>query len=147
MPCCHAFVRELKAPIFDFVEHTAPSTSEGGPQGESVVRGSNNNTRHLDIEKTLSPRPRLLYIGAKLFVMAWSVSILYMCITQWKYPYFGMAYLTYWGFTVTTAYTIMSFLSAVYLAMRPPANPGVLEGGVGLLVKTTWVSVAILSAL
>jgi hypothetical protein len=38
---------------------------------------------------------------------------------------------------------VMSVISFVYLAKRPPVNQGTLEGGVGLLVKSTWALCAI----
>ncbi|KAL7524387.1 hypothetical protein ACHAXR_000552, partial [Thalassiosira sp. AJA248-18] len=82
---------------------------------------------------------RLPYILAKLFAVAWIVSIMVLSIIDMKHPSFWLAYLTHWGLLFATAYFVMSaFLSAIYLAMRPSADPGVLEGGVGLLVKTTW---------
>ena len=128
--------------MFDLAEHSAPSNDIKGTDDASLTNDS-KNIRRLDVGKSLSPRPSLPYIGAKLFIMAWMISIMTLSIKSKPYPSFWLAYLTHWGFLFTIAYTIMSAISAVYLAMRPPANPGVLEGGVGLLVKTTWVSVVI----
>mmetsp|Transcript_28403 Transcript_28403/g.48992 ORF Transcript_28403/g.48992 Transcript_28403/m.48992 type:complete len:302 (-) Transcript_28403:300-1205(-) len=139
---CTAAGLEFKAPMFDLAEHSAPSNADEGTNDDSLTNDS-KNISCLDVEKTLSPSPRLPYIGAKLFIMAWMISIMMLSIRDSTHPSFWLAYLTHWGFLVTTAYTIMSAISAVYLAMRPPANPGVLEGGVGLLVKTTWALLAI----
>jgi len=75
--------------------------------------------------------------------MAWIVAVMVSSIRGKTYPSFWLAYLTHWGFTFTTAYFIMSVLSAVYLAMQPPANSGVLEGGIGLFLKITWALFAI----
>jgi len=134
--CCIAIKREIKAPMFDLTEHSATVSDNEGANDDS---NSNTTSRcTMDIQKTLSPSPRLPYIGAKLFIMAWAISTLSLSIVKFDFPSFWIVYLTHWGFIVTTAYTIMSFFSAVYLAMRPPANPGVLEGGVGLFAKITW---------
>ena len=128
--------------MFDLAEHSAPSNANEGAN-DVPLRNDSKSISRLDVKKSLSPYPRLSYIGAKLFIMAWLISIMTLSIKSKTHPSFWLAYLTHWGFLVTTAYTIMSAISAVYLAMRPPANPGVLEGGVGLLVKTTWVRVVI----
>eukprot|EP00579_Thalassiosira_antarctica_P000530 CAMPEP_0201869604 /NCGR_PEP_ID=MMETSP0902-20130614/3065_1 /ASSEMBLY_ACC=CAM_ASM_000551 /TAXON_ID=420261 /ORGANISM="Thalassiosira antarctica, Strain CCMP982" /LENGTH=73 /DNA_ID=CAMNT_0048395141 /DNA_START=177 /DNA_END=395 /DNA_ORIENTATION=- len=70
--CCTAFGREFKAPMFDLAEHSAPSKANEGTR-TSLLNGSNNISR-LDVGKSLSPSPRLPYIGAKLFIMAWMIS-------------------------------------------------------------------------
>ena len=127
--------------MFDLAEHSAPSKANEGTR-TSLLTDSKNIIR-LDVGKSLSPSPRLPYIGAKLFIMAWMISIMTLSIKSKTHPSFWLAYLTHWGFLFTTAYTIMSAISAVYLVILPLVNPGVLEGGVGLLVKTTWVSVVI----
>jgi len=137
--CCAVFRRELKSPMFDLAEHSPPKSSTNDVASASET----NNTRTLHIEKTLSPRPRLPYIGAKLFVAAWIVSILAMSIIKKTHRSFWLAYLTHWGYLFVTAYALMSVFSAVYLALRPPENPSVLEGGVGVLFKTTWVLLAV----
>ena len=58
-------------------------------------------------------------------------------------PAFFLAHLTIWGLIVTTVYIILSALSAVYLAMRPPARLADLLGGAGVLIKSTWALFAI----
>jgi len=121
--CCTAISREIKGPMFDLTVE-------------------NDKTRCIDIEQTLSPRPRVPYIGAKVFIMVWIIAILASSIANKDHPDFWLAYLTHWGFLFTVAYSIMSVISAVVFAVRAADNTsGVLEGGVGLIAKTTWVSV------
>lgn len=132
--CCTAFQEELKGPIFDLCEQS-PSNDDT-PQDKT-------STRHLDIERTFSPSPRLPCIGAKIFLMAWTIALLIQSIRKSTHKSFWLAYLTHWSFVFASAYFIASVSSAIYLARRPPSNPGVLEGGVGVLVKSTWILFAI----
>lgn len=103
----------------------------------------NDKTRCIDIERTFSPRPRVPYMGAKVFIMAWIIATLVSSIANNDHPDFWLAYLTHWGFLFTVAYSVMSVISAVVFAVRAPDKSGVLEGGVGFLVKTTWALFAI----
>jgi len=128
---CVAIVREFKSPMSDLAEHPEPPNDE-----EAII----NATPSIDIEKTFSPRPRFAYIEAKLFIVLWLISITALSIGKYDYPDFWMAYLTHWTILLTVAYSILSFFSAAYLAMCPPADPSVLEGGTGLMIKTMWVS-------
>lgn len=137
--------QEIKGPMFDLVEHA--KLQRGGKSvdeadGDASVCSSNDAPRRLCIEKTFSPRPRLAYIATKLFLLAWIVSTLALSILQEKHSSFYLAYLTNWGLNFSVAYFIMSIFSAVYFAWRPPPGIDTLDnGGVGLIVKTTWVSV------
>jgi hypothetical protein len=122
----------------------APSTGE---VAEAVHR------RHIDIVRTFSPRPRLVYITLKIFLAAWILAILTMSIDRVTYPNFWLAYLTHWGYTITAMYGVMSPICAIYLALRPPStNPDTLtccgagcggDGVAGCLIKTTWALLAI----
>lgn len=120
--------------MFDLVE-----------QSTSMVDNNNNktNSHRLDIERTFSPQPRLPCIGAKLFIMAWVISCMVLSIKQKTHKSFWLAYLTHWVYLLTVVYFISSVSSAIYLAIRPPANPGVLEGRIGLFLKTMWTLFAI----
>ncbi|KAL7528089.1 hypothetical protein ACHAXR_002262 [Thalassiosira sp. AJA248-18] len=123
--CCTAIGAEIKGPMFDL----------------TVL--DNDKTQCIDIERTFSPRPRVLYIGAKVFIMAWIIAVLVSSITNKEHPDFWMAYLTHWGFLFTVAYSVMSVICAIVFAVRAPDKSGVLEGGVGFMVKTTWALFAI----
>ena len=133
---CATFRHEFKSAMFDLAERPPSPAGEPGASAD----GDAPPPTTLDVVVTLSPRPRPLFLGAKVFIMAWVVSIMVLSIVNDTHRSFWLAYLTFWGMTFAAAYTIMSCVCAIYLAMRPPENPGKLEGGVGLLVKTTWVS-------
>ena len=128
--------------MFDLVEQSASAPTEEDEAGVNLV---DDTPRSLDIVKTFSPHPRVPYIGVKISLAAWIVSFMPMTImsTQSTYPSFWLAYASHWGLVITTAYIILSALSAVYLAIRPPANPDELKGGVGVLIKSTWALFAI----
>lgn len=126
--------------MFDLVE--LEHSASVGEEGEGKVDAS-VTARLLDIEKTFSPSPRLPYIGAKLFLMTWVISVMALSIKNAIHQSFWLAFLTHWGLVLTSLYFIMSVVCAVYFAMHPPENTGELKGGVGLLVKTTWALFAI----
>ena len=139
--CCAAVRGEFKGPMFDLLEQSASAPTREDEAGVNVV---DTTSRSLDIVKTFSPHPRVPYIGVKIiFIEAWIVSVMPMSITSYTYPSFWLAYGTNWGLVVTTAYIILSSLSAVYLVINPPANPDELKGGVGVLIKSTWALFAI----
>lgn len=138
--CCAVVRGEFKGPMFDLVEQSASAATEEDEAGVNVV---DNTPRSLDIVKTFSPHPRVPYIGVKISLAAWIVSVMPMSIMSTTYPSFWLAYVTHWGLVLTTAYIVLSALSAVYLAIRPPANPDELKGGVGVLIKSTWALFAI----
>jgi len=98
-----------------------------------------SNSSRLDVVRMLSPTPRLPFISAKVFMLAWIVSTMALSISNSTHHSFWLAYLTHWGITFTVAYMTMSVISFVYLARRPPVN----QGGVELLVKITWALCAI----
>lgn len=131
--------------MFDLAEpHPAGlSCCNKHPCGKGVDSTSlvsdNNSTPRLNIVRTFSPRPHIAYIIAKLFILAWTIAILHLSITTATYQFFWMAYLTHWGVLFSTAYALMSAFSAIYLALRPPVDAGVLKGGIGFMIKTTWV--------
>lgn len=131
--CFTAARGEFKGPMFGLVEHS----------NDTLTNNDNSSAPCLDIVQTFSPRPRILHIGIKFFLAAWIVSILASSIRKKDHPSFWLAYLTHWGFLATTAYSLMSVLVAIYLAVRPPANTDKLEGGTGLLIKTTWALFAL----
>lgn len=126
--------RELKGPMFDLTECPVPPSGQDGDGHDAAAR-------RIDVASTFSPAPRPPSIGFKLFVLAWMLSVLALSIKEKEYGAFWLAYLTHWALLLSIAYVILSVVSAVYFATHPPANPGVLEGGAGLLVKVTWVSV------
>lgn len=138
--CCATVRGEFKGPMFDLVEQSASAPTEEDEAGVNLV---DDTPRSLDIVKTFSPHPRVPYIGVKISLAAWIVSVMPMSIMSTTYPSFWLAYVTHWGLVITTAYIILSALSAVYLAIRPPANPNELKGGVGVLIKSTWALFAI----
>jgi hypothetical protein len=138
--CCAAVRGEFKGPMFDLVEQSASAPTREDETGVYLV---DSTPRSLDIVKTFSPHPRVPYIGVKISLAAWIVSAMPMSIISMTYPSFWLAYVTHWGLIVATAYIILSALSAVYLAIRPPSNPDELKGGVGLLIKSTWALFAI----
>lgn len=126
-----ALKREFNSPMFDISELSFN-------EGETPPR--------LDIEKTLSPHPRPLCIAAKLFIMVWVISTMVVSIVDEAEPYFWLAYFSHWGLVFTVWYIVMSCVSAIYLTMRPPKDPGTLEGTAGLLFKTTWVRISSLDS-
>lgn len=139
--CCTAALNEFKSPMFTLVEHTAQSNDKS--KNASLI---NNNNKRLDVVQTFSPKPRLVYLGLKLVLTTWIVSVMVSSIMSRDYPSFWIAYLTHWGFTVTVAYFILSCLLAIYLAVvRSETVNGMeeLEGCIGLFVKTTWALFAI----
>ena len=138
--CCATVRGEFKGPMFDLVEQSASAPTKEDEAGVNLV---DDTPRSLDIVKTFSPHPRVPYIGVKISLAAWIVSVMPMSIMSTTYPSFWLAYVTRWGLVITTAYIILSALSAVYLAIRPPANPDELKGGVGVLIKSTWALFAI----
>lgn len=151
--CCTTLKGEVYGPMFNLVVVDAPNQpSSPSPSTEPAT---------LDIVRTFSPRPRLLYITLKVFLAAWILAVLTMSIDRVKFPSFWLAYLTHWGLTLTALYFVMSSICALYLALRPPPTPATNEnrvdtflsccggsggggGGVaGCLVKTTWALLAI----
>mmetsp|Transcript_19534 Transcript_19534/g.42480 ORF Transcript_19534/g.42480 Transcript_19534/m.42480 type:complete len:306 (-) Transcript_19534:468-1385(-) len=143
--CCAAARNEFKSPMFTLVEYTTKSNDKS--KNASLINGNENNynNNRLDIVRTFSPKPRLVYLGLKLFLTTWIVSVMVSSIMDRDHPEFWIAYLTHWGFTVTTAYFLMSCLLAIYLAVRPGTVNGMeeLEGCIGLFVKITWALFAI----
>ncbi|KAL3822566.1 hypothetical protein ACHAXA_007677 [Cyclostephanos tholiformis] len=97
----------------------------------------------LCVVETFSPHPRILYTGAKISLVAWIVSVVGMSIANTTHKSFWLAYLTHWVLVISTAYIILSVLSAVYLALHPPARSDNLDGVMGVLVKSTWALFAI----
>jgi len=79
----------------------------------------------------------------KIFLLAWTIAIMGQSIKDATHQSFWLAYLTHWGAIWTSAYFVMSVVSALYLARRPPAKKGVLEGGVGVMAKATWILFAV----
>jgi hypothetical protein len=142
---CAAIRGELKRPMFDLVEQSASSPIKEQEEANitSTVNVVDNKACRLDIVETFSPHPRIPYIGAKMSLAAWIVSVMASSIKNATYQSFWLAYLTHWGLVVTSLYILMSAACAVYLAMRPPVNSGEFEGGVGLLIKSTWALFAI----
>jgi len=114
--------------MFDLDEHSSASPSKA---------------QRLDVERTFSPRPKRLNLTIKFFLFFLIVAVTVQSISQKTHPDFWLAYLTHWGVVFSLAYISTSVGSAVYLHLRPPANTGVLEGGLGLLLKTTWALFAI----
>jgi hypothetical protein len=144
--CCAAVRGEFKGPMFDLVEHSAlaPTMTADEVDATSPVSVVDNTPpRRMDIVKTFSPHPRILHIGVKISLAAWVVSAMTMSIQEYRYQSFWLAYLTDWVIVVSSAYAILSAMSAVYLAIHPPASPDELEGGVGVLIKSTWALLAI----
>ncbi|KAL3774702.1 hypothetical protein ACHAW5_003774 [Stephanodiscus triporus] len=142
--CCAAVRGEFKGPMFDLVEHSAsaPMTAEE-VDATSPVSVVDNTPRRMDIVKSFSPHPCILHIGVKISLAAWIVSAMAMSIQDYTYQSFWLAYLTNWVIVVCSAYAILSAVSAVYLAIRPPASSAELEVGAGILIKSTWALLAI----
>jgi hypothetical protein len=138
--CCAAVRGEFKGPMFDLVEKSASAPTREDEAGVNLV---DNTPLSIDIVKTFSPHPRIPYIGVKISLAAWIVSLMPMSIMDFSYQSFWLAYVTHWGLIVSSAYIILSALSAVYLAIRPSESPDELEGGVGVLIKSTWALFAI----
>lgn len=80
--CCAAAGREFKRPMFDTEEEDAAP-----PSDEAVAT---KGPRRLDVVQTFSPRPRLPYIGAKVFIMAWIISTLVLSVKNKTHPEFWM---------------------------------------------------------
>jgi hypothetical protein len=132
--------------MFDLVEHSAlaPTMTADEVDATSPVSVVDNTPpRRMDIVKTFSPHPRILHIGVKISLAALIVSVMAMSIQDTMHQSFWLAKLTHWGIVFCSAYAILSAVSAVYLAIRPPASPDELEGGVGVLIKSTWALLAI----
>eukprot|EP00578_Thalassiosira_sp_NH16_P027103 CAMPEP_0181082538 /NCGR_PEP_ID=MMETSP1071-20121207/3674_1 /TAXON_ID=35127 /ORGANISM="Thalassiosira sp., Strain NH16" /LENGTH=302 /DNA_ID=CAMNT_0023164129 /DNA_START=226 /DNA_END=1134 /DNA_ORIENTATION=- len=132
---------EFQGPMFDLVEYYATTPSS---PNDTKIKSRSIDERHLDIEWTFSPRPRPIYLTAKIFILAWTIAITFHSISGATHKVFWLAYLTHWGVMFTVAYMLMSVSSAIYLAVRPPkTNTTVLEGRTGLLLKMTWALFAI----
>lgn len=125
------------------------------PKGDTSVHatGRRRRIRHLDIVQTFSPRPHVLCITAKIFLAAWILAILALSVEEEMFKSFYMAYLTHWGYSITSMYAIASLICAVYLAVRHRSSLsannittpltcccGAGSGGgvAGFLIKTTW---------
>lgn len=139
--CCSTICGEINSPMFDTIEQT--NANVDAKSSVANDDGDKSNASRLDVVRMLSPTPRLPLFSAKLFILAWIISTMALSISNSTHHSFWLAYLTHWGITCTAAYMVMSVISFVYLAKRPPVNQGTLEGGVGLLVKSTWALCAI----
>lgn len=131
--CCSTICGEINSPMFDIAEQTNANIDDKSPLANDDDDDKSNASR-LDVVAMLSPTPRLPILSAKVFMLAWIVSTMALSIKNSTHHSFWLAYLTHWGITFTAAYMLMSVISFVYLAKRPPEN----QGGVGLLVKITW---------
>lgn len=109
------------------------------PKDDTSVHatGGRHRTRHLG--------PLVLWITAKIFLAAW--------VEEEMFKSFYMAYLTHWGYSITSMYAIASPICAIYLAERHRSSLSTnnittsltcccgagSDGGVaGFLIKTTW---------
>ncbi|KAL7545735.1 hypothetical protein ACHAWF_009083 [Thalassiosira exigua] len=131
--CCAAVRREFGGAIFDLLELKNPSTST-----KEGFAGSDGIHRRMDVVRTFSPGPRLVCVPLKLAFAAWAAAIVASSIMNKDHPSFWLAYVTNWGLVGTLAYFLLSGVTAAYLAVCPPVDPGALGGAAGAMIKATW---------
>jgi hypothetical protein len=117
--------QELKSSMFD---RTEPSRSGN-------LLSETDSTPCIDVPKTFSPKPHYITITVKLFLLTWVLSMLGVSISSYTYPSFWLAYLTNWGWTLTSTYFVSSLGTALYL-MRFAEEGKATD----FLVNLTWVS-------